>query len=186
MSKLWPSTLVCALSIDLEMIPCSIGVSSSMPSRPIMPADPVGAEAAHELVVEGDDRSAIEPGSPWRPERPRSWLSIRRASCRSVPMMCRPPGFGDAGAEHDVGAAPGHVGGDRDRAGLTGARRRSSASRSCCLALSTSCWMPRCLSMMLSRSDVSTETVPTSTGRPCFCISSISSMTALNLAASVL
>jgi len=29
-------------------------------------------------------------GSPWRPERPRSWLSMRRDSWRSVPMMCRP------------------------------------------------------------------------------------------------
>ena len=36
-------------------------------------------------------RSASEPGSPWRPERPRSWLSMRRDSWRSVPMMCRPP-----------------------------------------------------------------------------------------------
>ena len=31
------------------------------------------------------------PGSPWRPERPRSWLSMRRDSWRSVPMMYRPP-----------------------------------------------------------------------------------------------
>ena len=31
------------------------------------------------------------PGSPWRPERPRSWLSMRRDSWRSVPMMNRPP-----------------------------------------------------------------------------------------------
>src|SRR6266540_1349645 len=31
------------------------------------------------------------PGSPWRPERPRSWLSMRRDSWRSVPRMCRPP-----------------------------------------------------------------------------------------------
>src|SRR5713226_7577716 len=32
-----------------------------------------------------------EPGSPWRPARPRNWLSIRRASWRSVPRMCSPP-----------------------------------------------------------------------------------------------
>ena len=31
------------------------------------------------------------PGSPWRPARPRSWLSMRRDSWRSVPMMYRPP-----------------------------------------------------------------------------------------------
>src|SRR5579883_2536909 len=31
------------------------------------------------------------PGSPWRPERPRNWLSIRRLSCRSLPITKRPP-----------------------------------------------------------------------------------------------
>ena len=31
------------------------------------------------------------PGSPWRPARPRSWLSMRRDSWRSVPQMNRPP-----------------------------------------------------------------------------------------------
>src|SRR4029450_8461742 len=30
------------------------------------------------------------PGSPWRPARPRSWLSIRRDSWRSAPQMDRP------------------------------------------------------------------------------------------------
>ena len=33
-----------------------------------------------------DRKNLDAPGSPWRPERPRSWLSIRRLSCRSVPM----------------------------------------------------------------------------------------------------
>src|SRR5579883_2119640 len=33
------------------------------------------------------------PGSPWRPARPRNWLSMRRESCRSVPTMNRPPSF---------------------------------------------------------------------------------------------
>ena len=38
------------------------------------------------------DRKNFEcPGSPWRPERPRSWLSMRRLSCRSVPITIRPP-----------------------------------------------------------------------------------------------
>ena len=96
------------------------------------------------------------PGSPWRPERPRSWLSMRRLSCRSLPMTKRPPASHDifararrsrrgsprrarsrsAGssiaassaaqphveiaAELDVGAAAGHVGGDRHRAGPAG------------------------------------------------------------------
>ena len=93
----------------------------------------------------------LEPGSPWRPERPRSWLSMRRLSWRSVPRMWSPPAAttssrslgADAlelrelrqelgvvavvaalrerqelgvAAEHDVGAATGHVGRDRDGA----------------------------------------------------------------------
>ena len=33
------------------------------------------------------------PGSPWRPERPRSWLSMRRLSCRSLPMTKSPPAW---------------------------------------------------------------------------------------------
>jgi len=38
------------------------------------------------------DRKNLEwPGSPWRPERPRSWLSMRRLSCRSVPSTNMPP-----------------------------------------------------------------------------------------------
>ena len=36
-------------------------------------------------------RSASCPGRPAGPTRPRSWLSIRRDSCRSVPTMCSPP-----------------------------------------------------------------------------------------------
>src|SRR5919108_111178 len=38
-----------------------------------------------------DRKKRDAPGSPWRPERPRSWLSIRRDSWRSVPQMKRPP-----------------------------------------------------------------------------------------------
>mmetsp|Transcript_40760 Transcript_40760/g.121592 ORF Transcript_40760/g.121592 Transcript_40760/m.121592 type:complete len:223 (+) Transcript_40760:1970-2638(+) len=36
-------------------------------------------------------KKRVEPGSPWRPERPRSWLSMRRDSWRSVPITCSPP-----------------------------------------------------------------------------------------------
>src|SRR5262249_40522442 len=38
-----------------------------------------------------DRKNRLEPGSPCRPARPRSWLSMRRAPCRSVPRMCSPP-----------------------------------------------------------------------------------------------
>ena len=36
-------------------------------------------------------KKRVSPGSPWRPERPRSWLSMRRDSWRSVPQMYSPP-----------------------------------------------------------------------------------------------
>ena len=36
-------------------------------------------------------KNCVCSGSPWRPERPLSWLSIRLDSCLSVPMMQRPP-----------------------------------------------------------------------------------------------
>ena len=32
-----------------------------------------------------------QPGSPCRPARPRSWLSMRRLSCRFVPITYSPP-----------------------------------------------------------------------------------------------
>ena len=37
------------------------------------------------------EKNTDEPGSPWRPARPRSWLSSRSVWCRPVPMTCRPP-----------------------------------------------------------------------------------------------
>ena len=38
-----------------------------------------------------DKKNFDVPGSPWRPERPRNWLSIRRLSWRSVPTIYKPP-----------------------------------------------------------------------------------------------
>ena len=53
-----------------------------------------------------------------------------------------------------------------------------SASRSWCLALSTTCGMPRLSSSLERCSELSIEAVPTSTGRPFPCSASISSTTA--------
>jgi len=49
----------------------------------------LGGNPEHMAMMELKKRDS--PGSPWRPERPRSWLSIRRDSWRSVPQMNRPP-----------------------------------------------------------------------------------------------
>jgi hypothetical protein len=39
----------------------------------------LAGEDAHQRIFERQVE-ADEPGSPWRPERPRSWLSMRRDS----------------------------------------------------------------------------------------------------------
>ncbi|MNS87706.1 hypothetical protein D3C72_1216570 [compost metagenome] len=55
------------------------------------------------------------------------------------------------------------------------------ASRSCCLALSTSCFTPALRRCSDNISEVSIEVVPTSTGWPRLAHSSMSASTALNL-----
>ena len=60
------------------------------------------------------------------------------------------------------------------------------ASFSCCLAFSTLCGTPLRFSISDSISEVSMATVPTSTGCPFLCSSSISLTTARNLALPVL
>ena len=118
--------------------------------------DALAREDAHQRIVQatgrtGWSRVALAAGQP------RSWLSMRRLSWRSVPMMRRPPSALhllvqalplvlelldarpsgssdrlrhpprqpldlalDVAAQHDVGAAAGHVGGDGDHAGTAG------------------------------------------------------------------
>mmetsp|Transcript_27169 Transcript_27169/g.45447 ORF Transcript_27169/g.45447 Transcript_27169/m.45447 type:complete len:316 (+) Transcript_27169:1063-2010(+) len=44
-----------------------------------------------KMLSSKDRKKRVDPASPWRPERPRSWLSMRRDSCRSVPTTCSPP-----------------------------------------------------------------------------------------------
>ena len=51
------------------------------------PVHALGAEDRASGRPRGSRKNFERPGSPWRPERPRSWLSMRRLSCRSVPMM---------------------------------------------------------------------------------------------------
>jgi hypothetical protein len=71
----------------------------------------------------------------------------------------------DVAAEHDVGSATGHVGGDGDGSGRP-ASATMLASRSCCLALSTWCSIFASLSIFDTSSETSIEAVPTSTGWP--------------------
>ena len=90
MSKLWASTFFWAPSMERVSQRCSMGSPSSMPSVSISLA--MRSDAKMRIRSSSRDRKKREePGSPWRPARPRSWLSMRRDSCRSVPRMCRPP-----------------------------------------------------------------------------------------------
>ncbi len=63
----------------LETMPLSSGVSSSMP---ILPSR-LGTHSGENRRITSSSNETKKrelPGSPWRPERPRSWLSIRLAS----------------------------------------------------------------------------------------------------------
>ena len=60
------------------------------------------------------------PGSPWRPARPRNWLSILRDSCRFVPRTSKPPrpitcsrSRSSLASQAYIGAPAGHVGRNR-------------------------------------------------------------------------
>ena len=57
MSKLWPSTFVCACSIAFDTMPLSSGVFSSMPMLAEQVAEPVRREAPHDVVAEGDEEA---------------------------------------------------------------------------------------------------------------------------------
>ena len=92
MSKFLASTLRCALSIERVTMGCSIASPSGIFSITMMRLMRSPAKILRQRVLERHVE-ARAPGSPWRPERPRSWLSMRRDSWRSVPMMCRPPAF---------------------------------------------------------------------------------------------
>ena len=94
MSKFRSSTFFWAPSIRRETILLSMASPSCMPSR-VSTAETHSPANLRIRSSSSDRKNRDEPGSPCRPARPRSWLSMRRLSCRSVPMMCRPPSAGD-------------------------------------------------------------------------------------------
>ncbi len=142
------------------------------------------------------------PGSPWRPERPRNWLSMRRDSWRSEPMMCSPPEFTTWSWSF---CHPARISAMRRSLSPSGSSASSftfwmsgsglppstmsvprpamlvamvtifgrpawitiSASRACCLALSTWCGSFSRSSIEEISSEFSIDVVPSSTGWPC-------------------
>ncbi len=53
--------------------------------------DPLAGEDAHEVVFEGEEEARGAGVALTSGRGPRSWLSTRRDSWRSVPRMWRPP-----------------------------------------------------------------------------------------------
>jgi hypothetical protein len=175
MSKLCASTLRCAFSICLVTSGCSIDVAllhsqalhqRGHPSEAKMrirlsskrQVEAAGARvalaagAAAQLVVDAaglvalgaDDVQAAGLQHRVVAQLPFALrtLLLRIAQRRAERVQL---GF-QRTAEHDVGAAAGHVGGDGHRARRP-AWATMCASRSCCLAFSTSCGMPSFFSM---------------------------------------
>ena len=90
MSKLRASTLRWAFSMERVTILASMASPSGILSERITAC----RRSPAKILSSGsskDRKKREEPGSPWRAARPRSWLSMRRDSWRSEPMMCRPP-----------------------------------------------------------------------------------------------
>ena len=177
MPKLFSSTFFCALSIDDVIIECWITSPSSIPRRSITFA--IRSDPKRRIKLSSKEtKNWDEPTSPWRPARPRNWRSTRRDSWRSVPMIARPPAALDSTLNLISVPRPAIF-----VAIVTlpdwPASATISASRACCLAFRTLCWILRIVNKRLNNSEFSTEVVPTRTGRPLATNSWISSATAL-------
>ena len=189
-----------------------------------------------------DRKNFDAPGSPWRPARPRSWLSIRLDSWRSVPIINSPPSSNTSSCSGWISflnfslssvntlrafkissssvspkpVASAISSSEKSRFAISCFARYSalppsimsvprpaifvaivtapflpawamiSASFSWYLAFSTLCFIPSFFKSLLKASDLSTFTVPTSTGCPFLLHSFICSITALYFPASVL
>ena len=156
---------------------CSIMSPSLCPMRSIRPA--MRSEPKRRIRLSSSEtKNCDDPGSPCRPERPRSCRSTRRESWRSVPMMANPPASLASGVNFMSVPRPAMLVAMVTVPGLP-ASATISASFWCSLALSTWCGTLRMFRVRLSNSEISTDVVPTSTGRPASRSFSISSITAL-------
>ena len=133
--KFRPSTFFCARCIERVTMGWVITCPSSIPMRSII--DAIRSELKRRIKSSSRDRKNRDaPGSPCRPLRPRSWRSIRRDSCRSVPMIYNPPS--------SFTPCPSLISVPRPAilvaiviACFSPARATISASRWCCLAFNT-------------------------------------------------
>ena len=127
-----------------------------------------------------DKKNCEYPLSPWRPARPRNWLSIRRDSCRSVPITARPPKSDTPGPSLMSVPRPAML-----VAIVTAPRWPALATISASLAwffaFKTLCGIPSRSSNWDNNSDVSTATVPIKIGWPFSWSSLTKATTAINL-----
>ena len=92
MSKLRPSTLAWARSSDLFTQGWTMASPSFIPSVD----STLSSRSDPKIRIRSsssDRKNSDRPGSPCRPDRPRSWLSMRRLSWRSVARTKSPPAF---------------------------------------------------------------------------------------------
>ncbi len=170
-----------------EIIPISIGWSSGILNVPIKLCTraPPKTRMSESSI---DTKNWVSPLSPCRPERPRSWLSIRLASCRSVPSTNSPPSsFTSCDCSLVASGPPSLISTPRPAmfvASVTApflpAAATISPSRSWFLALSIS-WVTEAFSKAADkRSFDSIDAVPIKIGWPEACTSFTFSIIALN------
>ena len=170
--------------MELVTILCWITSPSCRPSLSMILA--ILSEINRRIRLSSSDtKNCEEPTSPCLPALPRSCLSTLLDSCRSVPMMARPPATLACGVSLMSVPLPAMLVAMVTVPALP-ASAMISASFWWCLALSTWCFIFCRFSILLMYSEISTEVVPTSTGRSCLARVVISSITAWNFSWAVL
>ena len=127
----------------------------------------------------------VVPGSPWRPPRPRSWLSTRRLSWRSEPITTKPPSSLTPSPSLISVPRPAKLVA-RVTAPFSPALATIAASRSLFLAFKSSYLIPWLSRYLAINSFLAMLAEPTKTGCPRSWYFLISAAIALSLAASVL
>ena len=171
------SIFSCAFSMAEVSILCWICSPSGTPSAlntDIRRSEPNSLIRSSSREIKNWD----SPGSPWRPARPRSWLSIRRDSWRSVPMIFKPPASRASSSSLISVPRPAMLVA-MVTAPCCPACATISASCSWNFAFNTVCGIPSRFNIPLISSEVSIVMVPTRTGCPFSCAFTTSSTTAL-------